>query len=108
VVFDEINQFEMPNFLDGTFKLKVNGSVTVAIQGEVTQIDGKDSEIQIMVDNQNKPRFQLINGKATLNTGGRKTDLSQHNLAEVGPAKPLQPLLPNLICQKKNCIISGK
>lgn len=66
VTFNEIDGMKMPNFMNGNFRLKVNGSVTVAIQGQVTKLEGKSSEVQIYLDAMKKPQVRVLKGQVSI------------------------------------------
>lgn len=64
VRFVKVNGEQMTDLSLGTFKLKVDGSVNVAINGEVTRLEGKNSEVEVRVEKTGKPKVKLVRGEA--------------------------------------------
>jgi hypothetical protein len=66
VVFEEIDKVRFANLQTGNFRLKVNGKLKIAIQGDLREISGTDAEIQIFTDKNNKPKLRLLKGSASI------------------------------------------
>lgn len=74
VVFSQINNESVLNVLEGNFRLTANGRVKIALQGELAEIDGQNSEVQIFIDKTNKPVMKLLKGnKVSIKTASGKT-----------------------------------
>lgn len=107
VRFSRAHGLEVPNLALGNFRLSVNGKMTVAIDGEVTEIEGADSEVQVEVRKNEKPRLRLLKGAASVGAGPHSRRLvqgqmvpafvkpassSERNVATAGAALKLHPL----------------
>lgn len=77
VVFSEINKEKVANLVDGNFRLKVNGAVKIAINGEVATLEGKNSEVQLVMKENQKPRVKLLRGVASVTTKTKKVELKE-------------------------------
>jgi hypothetical protein len=66
VTFREMNSEKLADLQTGNFRIKVDGTVKVAIQGEVTTLEGKNSEVQLVTDGKTKPRIRVLKGKTTV------------------------------------------
>lgn len=64
--FEKIQQEKMANLKFGNFNVKVEGEMKIAINGEVSSISGKNSEIQVFIGTNNKPQIRLLKGEATI------------------------------------------
>lgn len=70
LVFGKVQNVEVPNFIEGNFRLQVKGEMKIAIAGEVTQIKGENSEVQIFMDKKvKKPQLKVLKGKAIVKQG---------------------------------------
>lgn len=95
VVFNEIEDQKTANLMGGNFRLNVDGSVVIAINGELTRIEGKKSELQIFFEKGQKANFKILKGDVRLgkNKGPLQT-LAARAVANVklpAPAKPPPP-----------------
>lgn len=80
IVFRQIEGMKLPDLSDGNFRLQVKGEMKLAINGEVTTIDGKDSEVQVYIDKSKKPQIKLLKGEAVLKTPHHAALILQKNL----------------------------
>ncbi len=62
IIFDFIENEAVTDFRFGNFSLKVDGSIKVAIQGQITEFTGRNSELQIYTDGNNQPKARVIKG----------------------------------------------
>lgn len=74
VVFRNLDELSLPDLAFGNFKLKLNGISQLSIAGEVIQFDGRNSEVQIIVDANKKASYRLLSGdlKIKSSLGGEK------------------------------------
>lgn len=70
VVFNESKLMDLNM---GNFRFKVEGKMTLAVQGQITTIEGNGSDIQIIVPKQKgaKPQVRLLQGTATVQVRGK-------------------------------------
>jgi len=71
VTFREIEREKITDLNWGNFRIKVDGSVKVAVNGTISEIAGSDSELQVLVSKHQKPQVRLIKGNATLKSKGK-------------------------------------
>lgn len=71
VIFREIDLVRFPDLQEGTFNLRFSGSVKVAINGKLTTLDGKNSEIQVVIKKNQEPKFKVLGGSALVTMGNR-------------------------------------
>ena len=65
IIFDLVEAEKTADFQFGNFSLKVNGTIKVAIQGEMTEFTGNDSEIQVYTDANNQAKARVLKGEIT-------------------------------------------
>ena len=104
VLFAEIKDQKMANLVEGTFQVKVNGAVKVAINGKMTTIEGHNSELKLEIRKGHAPKLSLVKGDAKLKTADQKVITLQQDTpiesAELSSAEPeeavaeLPPLPP--------------
>jgi hypothetical protein len=89
IVFTKINYDEIANLKAGHLKLEVNGTIKVAVNGEVQEIKGEGSVVQVTVDRNQKAQFKLLRGKATLKAtkSSRPVALVSEASEEIEPKK---------------------
>lgn len=93
IVFSEIDSEKLANLQYGNFGLKVEGSIKVAIQGEVTTIEGKGSEIQVFTGRDKKPKLRLLKGSATIQSKGKQpVKLERGDITNLVPQKQVREL----------------
>lgn len=66
IVFDKISDKSLPDFRIGNYLLKVKGKMNLAIQGNVTTLEGDGSEVQVFIKKSQKPQIRLIKGNAVI------------------------------------------
>ena len=70
LTFSKIRNETLPNFTEGNFRLKVHGEMKLAIAGEVTNISGDQTEVQVFMDKKaKKPKLKVLKGKAVVKQG---------------------------------------
>ena len=70
LVFGKVQNEEIPNFIHGNFRLQVKGEMKLAMDGEITQIKGDNSEVQIFMDKKTrKPQVKVLKGRASVKQG---------------------------------------
>ncbi len=77
----------------GNFRLSVTGTMKVAIQGQVTEITGDGSEVQIFLDQREKPKLKLLKGKATFKLAKtpRAVEVRANETVSMDIAPPQKP-----------------
>lgn len=75
VRFTQMDTIELPVLSRGNFRVEVNGTLKVAIGGKITEIEGKNSEVQIDVDQNQKFKIRLVKGTAGVKMEDRSTEL---------------------------------
>jgi hypothetical protein len=86
LVFSEIESQKLANLMSGNFRLKVDGTLKVAVNGEITTLNGRNSEVQIYFDKDKKPKFRTLSGNVKWT--GQKT-------AEAAKPKSLPVEIPS-------------
>ncbi|MEK6556534.1 MAG: hypothetical protein AABZ31_14895, partial [Bdellovibrionota bacterium] len=82
VVFRRIENANIPDLGYGNFKFEVNGNVKVAIAGEVTELSGANSQLQVVIGKNKKARFKLLTGQMTVKgSDGKKNILKANTVA---------------------------
>lgn len=96
VTFTTSDDLKLADLSSGNFRLKINGSLNVRIQGQLVKIDGNSAQVQVLLTGKGPPQMRVIQGKASLQTeDGRKLALSQRPLSiqaevpEPGPSVDL-------------------
>lgn len=99
---------QVSNLVDlslGNFRLKVDGKLTLSVQGRVTTIEANNSDIQFIVSEEKPPQVRLLKGSAKLQSLGQKafnltpakvedaflTD-SERSLASASTVEPPRPV----------------
>lgn len=89
VYFKEIDGIELPDLSSGNFRLAVNGKMKMAIGGEIAELDGTNSEVQVYLGADKKPQIKLIKGDAGIKLGNKPRDvITARGLASVLAAAP--------------------
>jgi hypothetical protein len=89
VIFSEINNEKVANLSDGNFRLKINGEVRVAVNGQLTTLNGKNSDIQLVVKENRAPQFRVLKGSAQVKRAGKPpVQIDTRKLAAVEEEKP--------------------
>lgn len=94
VVFREFQGQGLPNLENGNFRISVNGSVSVAVSGEIVNLEGQESEVQIVFGMDRKPQVKLLKGQVRFKKAeGNAFDLPKNQaislLKSEIPAVPL-------------------
>lgn len=71
ITFSKINEIEIPNLAFGNFKLAVNGKMKIAINGEITEIEGQGAEVEIVLNDKLAPQIKLKKGSAKVSVRGK-------------------------------------
>ena len=91
VTFSKIDNMEVPNLAVGNFRVAVQGKMKIALNGEMTEIDGEGSEVQVVMTAHQKPQVRLLRGKANVKSGGRSQALAQNTLTQVSNREVRSP-----------------
>lgn len=96
VYFREIDGIELPDLSSGSFKLNVDGKMKVALNGEIVELEGSKSEVEILLGEDQKPQFRLLKGDAKAKIGfGPADPITARGLAsEVNKPAPVTVSLP--------------
>ena len=96
LTFSKIKNETLPNFTEGNFRLKVNGEMKLAIAGEVTQINGDHTEVQIFMDKKvKKPQLKVLKGKALVTQGkAPAVELKVNQVSELRAPANIQEVDP--------------
>jgi hypothetical protein len=70
--FIEIDGVHMPELKQGNINLKIEGSLKVAIQGQITEIKGSNAQVQLYIEKGKKPQVRLLEGEAKVFTEDKK------------------------------------
>mgnify|MGYP001367848511 CR=1 FL=1 len=116
VVFKIADKTKIADLQSGNFRFKVNGKMKIAIQGEISEVTGKNSEIQFFMDKNKKPQARLIKGKASVKKKNQKPVLLEENkIVQIPKAVVLsnrnvaqeipKPLPPAALSQVKSPIV---
>lgn len=86
VVLNEIDKITVPDLSSGNFKIEVNGKFKISIRGVLTEFDGKNAQIQIVVDQDRNTLVRLLSGQAKILGKNRKDiDLSLNKAVSLNP-----------------------
>lgn len=66
IVFNEVNGEPLANINFGNFRINADGTVKLAINGRITTIQGKNSDLQVFIDKNKKPQVRLLRGEAKI------------------------------------------
>lgn len=92
VTFSKIDSIEMPNLNNGNFRVAVNGKMKVMINGEVSEISGSGSEVQVIVEKNQKTKIKLIKGSASISQAKKMINLSKGKVTQLtDPVKKQEP-----------------
>jgi hypothetical protein len=99
VVFETIDNQTVSNLKSGNFRVKVDGTVKLAINGELTTINGNESELQVFYEKDKKPQLRLLAGTADFKKNtGTSVKLVQNRIAsfpvERAPKVEVDPVPP--------------
>jgi hypothetical protein len=90
MTFAKINEIDLPNLGAGTFRIAVHGKTQIAINGQLTQIDGDGAEVQIVLSEHKQASVKLLKGNAALyNAVGKVQNLALHEFVDIEAAKPV-------------------
>ena len=103
VSFREIENEKLANLELGNFRIKVDGTVKIAIHGEVTTLDGKNSEVQLYLGADKKPKLKVLKGKAVVKTKKGKAitvedtrSIADLDVLQQPQARTVPPPLPEM------------
>jgi len=104
VQFDLNENEKVLEFKEGNFLLKVDGKINVAVNGEVSTIEGSGSQVQLFVRKNEIPKVTLVKGQATVTKKKTqvKTELPVRKVASLAPeleTKPLPAPAPEVAAQ---------
>ncbi len=88
VRFSKVDQIDIPDLSIGNFTVAVNGTMKIAINGMVTEIEGANSQIQISMANPKKPQLRLTQGSAKIKTTKFKKELIPNKVMRVHLSSP--------------------
>lgn len=113
VHFEKIESSEVPNLSTGVFTLFVNGKMKLAINGKLVEFEGKSSQIQIVVKENEKAKIQNLRGQASLRTNSTEVielklaSNNSNNIFALDVPKSAQQMpSPTLIVPEKTASIS--
>lgn len=70
-LFAKHGDLQIPDLTTGNFRVHVQGSMKIAIAGEVVELRGSSSEVQVFVDQKGKASTRLLSGAVEIR--GKKT-----------------------------------
>lgn len=88
VKFSKIDNIELPNLALGNFRVAVNGTMKIAIDGEVTEIEGQGSEVQVILKSREKPKLRLLKGAAHVKTKTASQKLESNQIVVMQTPAP--------------------
>lgn len=97
VKFSKIDNIELPNLGLGNFLVAVNGTMKIAIDGEVTEIEGQGSEVQVIVKQRERPKLRLLKGAANVKTKTSSQKLENNRVIVMQEPAPLPTKAPAAI-----------
>lgn len=83
VVFAKTRGKQVANLLQGTFKVSVQKSLKIKIQGKETEITGNNSKLEITVDKDNAPVVKVIEGTAAISDNEKTVELAENQTVEL-------------------------
>jgi hypothetical protein len=99
VVFTNLAGVDLVNLVQGRFRLQIEGSLGVLINGQPARISGSNSEVEVIVDKDRLPQFTLVSGSAAhISMGGRKFALQGEKpqlAVQVAKPEPMPVISPN-------------
>lgn len=82
--FDGSENDAIPNLVEGNFKVNVKGAMKIVMNGEVTEITGTDSQVQVILSKTEAPKFRLIKGDAEIQASEKpKVSLKQNQVVGI-------------------------
>lgn len=92
--FTKIDGIEIPNLNEGNFKIHVKNNLKMAIGGEITDIRGDNSEIQIVIDKNQKTKVKLLSGFVRLKqkNNAKQITLKKDKETVLETIKPVAPV----------------
>lgn len=96
VVFNKIQRQDLADLKLGNFSLKVDGNVKLAIQGEIVEIKGSKTNVQIFIDKnkKKKPIIKTVVGKATVQYRQQTVELQANEVLPVALPPPIATSVP--------------
>jgi hypothetical protein len=91
VRFSKIDSIEVPNLTLGNFRISVNGTMNIAIGGELTVLDGDGSEVQIEIKENKKPQIRLLKGSAQIKKAKVARILTPNRITPMSEPAPEEP-----------------
>lgn len=83
VTFDTIQDEKVVDLSNGNFRLKVNGTMKIALQGEIATFEGDNSELQVVIGKDNKTNIRLLKGEATVKKANKVMKLNPRSIASI-------------------------
>lgn len=85
VTFSKINDVNVPNLETGNFLVSVKGKMQIGIGGELTEIEGDGSQVQVVLTKKKKPFLRLVKGQAKIKSQGQSKQLVPMAVTTLAP-----------------------
>lgn len=92
--FVEVDGIKLPNFAEGNVNISVKGKLKIAIQGQMTEIEGKNAKVQLFANEGGPPQLRLIEGEAVIQNA--KTGAKKLNRGEIAKVDLFPELTRNI------------
>lgn len=69
ITFTKLESEDLANLVDGNFRLNINGTLKIAVNGEVTTLHGdgnSTSQVQLFLEKNKKPVLKVLSGQVSM------------------------------------------
>lgn len=92
MVFAKIEDVEVPNLTAGNFLLSIKKRANIGIDGDLVELDGDGSQVQIFITGKSSPVLRLIRGNAQVTRKGLTTKLAEQVVVSLIPETTRKPI----------------
>lgn len=94
VVFRQIESEKVADLVSGTFKIHIQGSAKVAMNGEIVTLNGDNADLQVTLDKDKKPVFKTLSGSVEIQSKGKPTKIVKATPPPVVAPTPVEAKIP--------------
>ena len=93
VTFNELNEQQFANLVQGNFRFDIHGSVTIGVQNKITTLKGNNSEVQVYLDEKKKPQLRVLKGEISVSEDGAPAKIVRsQEVVSLQGSQPSQPI----------------
>lgn len=115
VIFSQVNGMDFPDLTRGKLAVQVQGKLKIGLNGQETELDGKNAVVEIFMDRNNKARLKLVSGKAKVKNKNVAFTMKSNKVASlsepdvfVKPKPPPPPVIVSDLSTKSEYIYYDK